>query len=107
MATLAIINPATGGQIDEVPADDAATVALKAAQARAAQPRWQRVPLTERKACIERFRALVVRDLGADLYTVISSAAERTGHTLGRRMNQRIRTKRRLGMRRASRLQFA
>jgi acyl-CoA reductase-like NAD-dependent aldehyde dehydrogenase len=63
MATLAIINPATGGQIDEVPADDAATVALKAAQARAAQPRWQRVPLTERKACIERFRALVVRDL--------------------------------------------
>ena len=63
MATLAIINPATGGQIDEVPADDAATVALKAAQARAAQLRWQRVPLTERKACIERFRALVVRDL--------------------------------------------
>ena len=63
MATLAIINPATGGQIDEVPADDAATVALKAAQARAAQPRWHRVPLTERKACIERFRALVVRDL--------------------------------------------
>jgi len=63
MATLAIINPATGGQIDEVPADDAATVALKAAQARAAQPRWLRVPLTERKACIERFRALVVRDL--------------------------------------------
>ena len=63
MATLAIINPATGAQIDEVPADDAATVASKAAQARAAQPRWQRVPLAERKACIERFRALVVRDL--------------------------------------------
>jgi len=63
MATLAITNPATGAQIDEVPADDAATVASKAAQARAAQPRWQRVPLAERKACIERFRALVVRDL--------------------------------------------
>ena len=63
MATLAIINPATGVQIDEVPADDAATVASKAAQARAAQARWQRVPLSERKACIERFRALVVRDL--------------------------------------------
>ena len=43
MATLAIINPATGGQIDEVPADDAATVALKAAQARAAQPRWHTI----------------------------------------------------------------
>ncbi|HQR53449.1 MAG TPA: HPF/RaiA family ribosome-associated protein [Burkholderiales bacterium] len=50
--------------------------------------------------------ALVVRDLGADLYAVISSAAERTGRTLGRRMAHRIRTKRRLGMRRAQ-LQIA
>ena len=63
MSTLAIINPATGALITEVPADDASTVASKAAQARAAQPRWQAVPLAERKACIERFRGLVVRDL--------------------------------------------
>ena len=63
MSTLAIINPATGALITEVPADDASTVASKAAQARAAQPRWHAVPLTERKACIERFRGLVVRDL--------------------------------------------
>lgn len=63
MSTLAIINPATGALITEVPADDAATVASKAAQARAAQPRWHAVPLAERQACIERFRGLVVRDL--------------------------------------------
>ena len=63
MSTLAIINPATGALITEVPADDSATVASKVAQARAAQPRWQSVPLAERKACIERFRGLVVRDL--------------------------------------------
>lgn len=49
---------------------------------------------------------LVIRDLGGDLYAVISSAAERTGRTVGRRMAHRIRTKRRLGMRFESRLQF-
>ena len=63
MSTLSIINPATGASITEVPADDAFTVASKAAHARAAQPRWHAVPLAERKACIERFRSLVVRDL--------------------------------------------
>ena len=63
MNTLSIINPATGALITEVPADDASTVASKATQARAAQPRWHAVALAERKACIERFRGLVVRDL--------------------------------------------
>ena len=63
MSTLAIINPATGALITEVLADDAASVASKAAQARAAQPGWHAVPLAERKACIERFRGLVVGDL--------------------------------------------
>jgi ribosome-associated translation inhibitor RaiA len=51
--------------------------------------------------------ALVIRDLGGDLYAVISSAAERAGRTVGRRMAHRIRTKRRYGMRFASRVQFA
>ena len=63
MTTLSIINPATGAQIAEVPADNPATVALKTAQARAAQPAWQSVPLTDRKACIERFRGFVLREL--------------------------------------------
>jgi ribosome-associated translation inhibitor RaiA len=50
---------------------------------------------------------LVIRDLGSDLYAVISSAAERAGRTVGRRMAHRIRTKRRLGMRWEARIQFA
>jgi acyl-CoA reductase-like NAD-dependent aldehyde dehydrogenase len=63
MNTLNIINPATGEAITDVPCDGAATVASKAAQARAAQPGWQATPLNARKACIERFRTFVVRDL--------------------------------------------
>ncbi|MGA8055807.1 MAG: HPF/RaiA family ribosome-associated protein [Burkholderiales bacterium] len=42
-------------------------------------------------------RALVIKDLGSDLYAVISSTADRAGRTVGRRMAQRIRTKRRFG----------
>ena len=63
MNTLSITNPATGAWVTEVPADNAATVASKAAQARAAQPGWHLVPLAERKACIERFRGFVLRNL--------------------------------------------
>ena len=51
--------------------------------------------------------ALVIRDLGGDLYAVISSAAERAGRTVGRRIAYRNRTKRRLGMKFKSRVQFA
>jgi acyl-CoA reductase-like NAD-dependent aldehyde dehydrogenase len=65
MSKLAIHNPATGERITEVPADDAASVAAKTARARAAQPAWAARPLEERKACIEKFRAGVVRDLEA------------------------------------------
>jgi acyl-CoA reductase-like NAD-dependent aldehyde dehydrogenase len=63
MTQLAIHNPATGEKITDVLADDAASVAHKAQRARAAQPGWAKVPLAERIACIERFRAAVVRDL--------------------------------------------
>ena len=70
MNTLTIINPATGTPITGVPCDDAASVALKAAQARAAQPGWHAVPLAERKACIERFRAFIVRDLESLSHTL-------------------------------------
>lgn len=41
---------------------------------------------------------LVIKDLGSDLYAVISSAADRAGRTVGCRMAQRIRTKRRFGL---------
>jgi acyl-CoA reductase-like NAD-dependent aldehyde dehydrogenase len=63
MSQLSIHNPATGVLITEVPADDAASVATKYEQARAAQPGWFAVPLSERKACIVRFRAAIVAEL--------------------------------------------
>lgn len=63
MNTLAIHNPANGEKIASVPADDAASVAGKAARARAAQPAWAATPLQERKDCIARFGEGVVRDL--------------------------------------------
>jgi acyl-CoA reductase-like NAD-dependent aldehyde dehydrogenase len=63
MTELAIHNPATGQRIASVPADDAASVAAKAARARAAQPAWAATPLAQRRACVERFRAGVLRDL--------------------------------------------
>lgn len=63
MSTLNIHNPATGELVIALPADDAEAVAAKAKIARAAQPGWAARPLAERKACIERFRAGVVRDL--------------------------------------------
>jgi acyl-CoA reductase-like NAD-dependent aldehyde dehydrogenase len=63
MTSLPVLNPATGERIVELPADDAASVAAKYAAARAAQPAWAATPLADRKACIERFRAGVVRDL--------------------------------------------
>ena len=63
MNQLAIHNPANGNLITQVHADDAASVAAKAARARAAQAGWRDVPLTERKACITRFRAGVVAEL--------------------------------------------
>lgn len=63
MNTLAIHNPANGQIITTLPADDAASVAAKAAAARAAQPAWAATTMAQRKACIEAFRAGVVRDL--------------------------------------------
>ncbi|MGH6640491.1 MAG: aldehyde dehydrogenase family protein [Polaromonas sp.] len=63
MNQLPIHNPATGALITELPADDAASVAAKSLQARAAQARWAAVPLAERKACITRFRAAIVAEL--------------------------------------------
>ena len=63
MTTLKMHNPATGALIGELPADNAATVAAKAAAARAAQPRWTATPFAERAAAMQRFRALLVDQL--------------------------------------------
>jgi acyl-CoA reductase-like NAD-dependent aldehyde dehydrogenase len=65
MKQLPIHNPATGALVAQLPTDDAASVAAKAAQARAAQPSWHALPLAQRKACIERFREAVKTQLDA------------------------------------------
>ncbi len=76
MNQLSIHNPATGALITQVPADDAVSVAAKAALARAAQPAWLAVPLTERKACIGRFRAAVVAQLESLAATMTSETGK-------------------------------
>ncbi len=63
MNQLFIHNPATGVLIDQVSADDAASVATKAAHARSAQPGWAALPTARRMECIARFRAAVVAQL--------------------------------------------
>lgn len=65
MSTLAVRNPASGALVAELPADDDASVTAKALRARAAQPAWAALPLTQRQACIARFRAGVVEQLEA------------------------------------------
>ena len=86
MTTLAltIVNPATGVLITAVPADDASSVAAKAALARAAQPAWQQVSLGERKTCIERFRGLVLRNLESLARTM----TQETGKAINQSRNE-------------------
>ncbi len=65
MTTLTITNPADGAMLAELPCDDAASVAAKAARARATQPAWAARQLGERQTCIGRFRAGVEGELEA------------------------------------------
>ncbi len=60
---LEIHNPATGALIATLPADDALSVARHAAAARAAQPAWAATALSERIACMQRFRDGIVAEL--------------------------------------------
>lgn len=84
MNQLAIHNPATGGLLTQVPADDASSVAAKAILARAAQPAWLAVPLAERKACITRFRAAIV----AELETLAATMTRETGKPIKMSRNE-------------------
>lgn len=54
-----IINPATGGVLREVDADDAIGIVAKVRRARAAQRSWAARALAERQHVLRRFRALV------------------------------------------------
>jgi acyl-CoA reductase-like NAD-dependent aldehyde dehydrogenase len=76
MPTLKIHNPHTGALLAEVPADDTASVAAKAAAARATQPAWAAVPMAERLAIIQSYRALIVRDLDALAATMTSEVGK-------------------------------
>ena len=75
MPTLSLHNPATGALITTLPADDAASVAAKAAAARAAQPPWAATPIAQRLEAIGRFRAAVV----AQLETLAADLTAETG----------------------------
>jgi acyl-CoA reductase-like NAD-dependent aldehyde dehydrogenase len=70
MNTLKIHNPANGVLLAEPNADDEASVAAKAAAARAAQPAWARVPLADRLAIVQRFRDAVVAETDALAHTL-------------------------------------
>lgn len=62
MSSLAVHDPATGALLATLAADDAASIAAKAAAARAAQPVWAALPLGQRLECLRRFREAVARE---------------------------------------------
>jgi acyl-CoA reductase-like NAD-dependent aldehyde dehydrogenase len=84
MPTLAIHNPATGGLITTVPADDAASVATKAAAARAAQPAWATVPIADKVAVMQRFRAALI----AQTETLAATLTAETGKPIALSRNE-------------------
>lgn len=84
MTILSIHNPATGDVITSLPVDDAAAVAAKASVARAAQPAWAASPLPQRLACVQVFRAAVVRERD----TLARTMTQETGKPLRMSRNE-------------------
>ena len=76
MPALSIFNPHDGERIAELPADDASSVAAKAAAARTAQPAWAQRPIAERLAAIRRFRDSVVAQHDALAGTLTSEVGK-------------------------------
>ncbi|MFO1324097.1 MAG: aldehyde dehydrogenase family protein [Burkholderiales bacterium] len=66
-----IVNPATGGVLIDVVADNAKAVRAKYERARAAQPRWAATPMKKRLAAIAKFRAMLI-DRQAELARTLS-----------------------------------
>jgi len=58
-----VINPATGEKLASIPADTSESIAKKYAAARAAQPQWHALGLTERLAILKKFRDRVEKDI--------------------------------------------
>ncbi|MDZ4694025.1 MAG: aldehyde dehydrogenase family protein [Deltaproteobacteria bacterium] len=67
--SLTIVNPANGVTTGTVPQDDAASIAKKYQEARAAQPAWAQKPLSARIAILTQFKSHV------------SDALEKLAHT--------------------------
>jgi acyl-CoA reductase-like NAD-dependent aldehyde dehydrogenase len=84
MNTLRVHNPATGQLVEEIAADNAASVAAKAAAARAAQPAWQAVPMAERLAMVQRFRAGLV----AEIDTLAATLTAEVGKPISQARNE-------------------
>ncbi|MBE7418338.1 MAG: aldehyde dehydrogenase family protein [Ideonella sp.] len=84
MPTLVIFNPATGAPVAERLADSAATVAEKAATARAAQPAWAATPLAQRLAAIRAFRAALV----AEADTLAATLTSEVGKPIAQARNE-------------------
>jgi acyl-CoA reductase-like NAD-dependent aldehyde dehydrogenase len=84
MTALQITNPADGSFVAEVPADDAASVAAKAARARKAQPAWQATPLAKRAISIARFRLAVE----TELETLAATLTQEVGKPLAQSRNE-------------------
>jgi acyl-CoA reductase-like NAD-dependent aldehyde dehydrogenase len=62
VASLKILNPATGEVAGTLPADDAKAVRAKYERARASQPEWARVRIKSRAEMIARFRERIVAE---------------------------------------------
>ncbi|MFM1948976.1 MAG: NAD/NADP-dependent betaine aldehyde dehydrogenase, partial [Pseudomonadota bacterium] len=84
MKLLDVINPATEELITQLRIDDGASVAIKAQKARNAQTAWAATPLSERVACLQRFRDLVQAQLD-DLAKIMTLE---TGKPLGHSRNE-------------------
>ncbi|MGF1571334.1 MAG: aldehyde dehydrogenase family protein [Nodosilinea sp.] len=87
-----ITNPATAALIQEMPGDDGAAIAQKAALARAAQPGWAATPLAERIAAIAQFRHRLVERADA-LAALLTSE---TGKPITQARSEILSTPRRL-----------
>ena len=81
MKLLDVNNPATEELITQLRIDDGAAVAIKAQKARHAQAAWAATPLTQRIACIQKFRGLVQTQLDDLAKTMTQETGKPLAHS--------------------------
>lgn len=81
MKPLVIQNPANHEILAELAVDSAADIASKAVRARLAQPQWAARSLDSRMAIIEKFRAIVARDLDRLAATMTRETGKPIAHS--------------------------